>query len=115
MTDPLPQIRCGDSATVRVSFSTDGTPIDLTGCRVSWTVRSSATMGSTSDDDAAIAMVSTDGGPSGVVEFALSPSVTRVRPGDYQWDAQLVDAAGTVSSSRVGTIRFVQDVTKDVA
>lgn len=111
----LPLI-CGDSYTVRLTFDIAGTPVDLTGCRVSWTVRTTATArNSATDADALLAKVATDGDASGVVAFPLSSTDTRVRPGSYIWDAQLVDASGNVSSTRSGSIEFVQDVTKDVA
>lgn len=108
-------LKCGDTATVRLTFSAGGVATDLSGCRVSWTVRTTGTLGSTSDTDAVIAKVSTSGGPSGIVEFALSTSDTRQRPGPYVWDAQLVDTGGSVTSTQTGTLIFTQDVTKDVA
>lgn len=114
MSDAM-NLKCGDTSTVRLTFSTGGVATDLSGCRVSWTVRTTGTLGSTTDTDAVIAKVSTSGGPSGIVEFALSTSDTRQRPGSYVWDAQLVDSGGAVTSTQTGTLIFAQDVTKDVA
>ncbi len=114
MSDPI-ELKCGDTATVRLTFATGGVATDLSGCRVSWTVRTAGTLGSTTDTDAVVAKVSTSGDASGVVEFALSTSDTRQRPGSYVWDAQLVDTGGSVTSTQTGTLVFLQDVTKDVA
>ena len=118
MTDPI-RIKCGDSRTLRVTFrdATTGDPVDLTGCRVSWTVRTTGTLRSSTDVDAVLALV--DANPAnptaGAVTWSLTPTMTRHRPGVYVWDAQLVDGAGHVSSTETGQVEFVQDVTKDIA
>lgn len=118
----LVELKCGDSHTVTVRAMTPsspgvpGVPVDLSGCRVSWTMRSSGTMGSTSDDDATIAKVTTlpaDANTNEVV-WELSPAETRVRPGVYRHDVQIV-RDGRVTSSYTREVEFVQDVTKDIA
>lgn len=109
------ELICGDTRTIRVSFAQEGVPVLLApGDRVSWTVRDRESMGSVSDEDAVIAMVASVSAPVSSVDFVLSAEVTRVPPGAYRWDAQLV-RAGVVSSTRVGSVVFSQDVTKDVA
>ena len=116
MSDDTLVLRCGDTRTITLTFrdKATGDLIDLSGCRVSWTVRDPQTMASPDDTDAAIAKVSTDGNSSGAVTFDLSDEDTRQRPGVYAWDAQLV-RGDEVLSTQVGRVMFAQDVTKDVA
>ena len=113
MTDHLLSFRCGDTYTIRLTFTVDAVPLDLTGCRVSWTVRSTYTLDSTSDADALIAKVATDGGPSGIIDFDLSASDTRVPPGTHVCDVQVVRDGNVVSSEKM-LVPFRSDVTKDV-
>lgn len=122
MADPIPKLKCGDSHTVTVQAKTKATddapsvPVDISGCRVSWTLRTPATMRSTTDADAAIAKVTAvpEGVPVSSVEWDLSPTETRLRPGVYRSDVQIV-RDGRVVSTDVTDVEFCQDVTKDIA
>lgn len=102
---------CGDSRNLVFTE-----PFDLTGYDIRFTVRAASSLTSNDDSNALIAKTSADGITltDGIVTIELSDTDTRITPGTYKFDIQLVSPASFVSSTRPADIEFIGDVTKDV-
>ena len=106
----------GDSDVFTVTFKdSTGTPIDVTGWEVRYTVRDSvASTGTTSDTNAAISSLATiPVGTDGVAEFNVLPSETQIDPKKYLYDIQYKDTNGVIKSIPSGVLLVTADVTRD--
>ena len=103
----------GDSRDIGVTFKDkDGTPINLTGGAVFFTV--SRNQNPQNDDDALILKnVSSHADPeSGRTVIKLTPEDTDIKPGSFWYDVQLVDVEGNVLSKEKAQITVVSDITR---
>lgn len=104
----------GDNRNIDVSFfESDGTtPINLTGATVYFTVN--ANNAPASDTGAAITKdVSIHTDPEeGETRISLSPADTEIAPGTYNYDVQLKDSLGTVTSQDQGKFIVKPDITR---
>jgi len=97
----------GDTRTITATFvDSDGTPLDLTGGKVFFTVNASDTA---TDDTSAVVQVdvtSFDAPTTGVQAVTIpAASTTSVTPGTYWYDLQFVSSTGIVTS--LDKARFV--------
>lgn len=115
MTTPIKIIR-GDSKSLGVTFSSNGTPFDITGYSVFFTVKRECNISDANDDNALISKkVTVHSNPTaGVTAIPLTTSDTNQEGGIYYWDLQLVSGSGAVSSTQRGEIEFTNDITKRV-
>jgi len=106
----------GDSDVFTVTFKdSTGTPIDITGWEVRYTVRENyAETSIVSDTNAAISSLATITiGTDGVAEFNVTPSQTQIDPKEYRYDIQYKDALGVIKSIPSGILVVSSDVTRD--
>lgn len=89
-----------------------GTPVDLTGGTVWFTVNTS---NSPSTDSGAVIQKSTSSftdPTSGVVTFTLSSTDTDITPGTYYYDTQFVAADDSVTSTKRDKFIVISDITR---
>ena len=105
----------GDSSSIEVEFSQDGTPIDITGSTVFLTVKPALT-DDTGDTTAVIKVeVTSHTNPTaGITTIPLSATDTDVDPGDYYYDIQLVKD-GLVTSIPYQMLTVRADVTRRIS
>ena len=107
----------GDSHRIKVSFKeADGTAYDITDGKVFFTVTKETSPDN--DDNAVIALSDSDpqititNATEGLAEVQLTPDDTEQNPGDYYYDAQLVDAIGNVVSRDREVLKINPDITR---
>jgi len=106
-------MRRGDSLPIQLELTDDetGTPIDITGSTLYFTVKKRKT---DEDIDALIQKIVTvhDDPTAGITSFEVAPADTlSIELGDYYFDIQLV-LNGTVSTILVGEFELLYDITK---
>lgn len=109
-SSPLEFIR-RDTVTLTITFTDqDGTPIDLTGSTVFFTLKEKPT---DPDSEALIATSWTvhSDPTAGVTSVTLSTSQTDIDPGSYYYDFQIRDGGGAIQSTKKGTLVVLQDIT----
>ena len=99
----------GDTETVNVTITTDGTtPVDITGRTYASQIRSNAD----STTIAATLTCTLVTPASGTLKAVLSAADSAVlTPGYYQWDLQ-ENASGVISTILSGTVTVLADVTR---
>jgi predicted aspartyl protease len=101
----------GDSRTIKVTFKDSaGDLYDLTGATAYLTISKSANP--SSDENAVIQKTQTNLTGEGVVTFKLTPNDTEISPGNYWFDAQLVDAEENKLSRKRDKITVIPDITR---
>ena len=107
----------GDSHKIKVSFKeADESPYDITGGKVFFTVNKNNNP--QNDESADIKLDDSDSqitvtdAPAGLAEINLTPSDTELTPGEYYYDAQLVDAIGNVVSRDRDILKITPDITR---
>lgn len=108
----------GDDETIDITFSnSDGTPFNITGYTVFFTVKKECDIdiADTTDAKAIIkkSVTSHTNPTAGQTKISLSSTDTNQLPGIYYWDLQLVKL-GVVSSTQRGEIEFTTDITRRV-
>lgn len=90
------------SGTVTITNS-DGTPKDITGYTLFFTVKKNSNSITTDDSDAMISKtVTSHTNPSGGISaIYLSPTDTSLNPGSYIYDIKLKDASGSWVQSSI--------------
>lgn len=115
MAEKLTIIR-GDSAEIDVTFEdVDGTPINLTGKSVFFTVKEIDDIDGEDDSEAKISKkitVHTDP-TAGETQIALSSEDTDLSPKDYLYDLQIVSGGDVISTTK-DFLEIIQDVTKRI-
>ncbi len=101
-----------DDTNLNLTFTNkaDGTPIDITGYSVFFTVKQN--IGDT-DAEALIAkkVTSHSDAVNGKTTILITHIDSDLSEGDYMYDFQLVDTGGTVSSSQRDVFSVLNDVT----
>ncbi len=101
----------GDTKEVKVTITkADGSPFDLTGATITFTMKKDDT---DPDAEAVIqktAVISTPA--SGEALLTLTATDTNQDTGEYFYDFQLVDSSGKVTTLLKETISVLQDVTE---
>jgi hypothetical protein len=99
----------GDTETVSVTLTTDGTtPVDISGRIYTSQMRSTPDIPAI----AATAVCTVDDGPAGKLSAVFSAATTAaLDPGYYYWDLQ-ENASGTISTILSGTVTVLADVTR---
>lgn len=108
----------GDSRVININVvnEADGTPVDISGSKVYFTVSASPTP--TNDSTAALAVsTSSHVDPvNGITRLALTNSLTQNMPtGRLYYDVQVKDAQGDISSQLVGSFMVYGDITRSVS
>lgn len=104
----------GDDLTIELALTEeDGTPVNLTGTTVFFTVKKKL---ADSDEDAVISKEVTDHTEpeNGVAVISLDNDETDIAAGIYHWDIQILNA-GKISSINYGIFRVIPDVTRRTA
>jgi hypothetical protein len=103
----------GDSRTFNVNIrENDGSPFDLTGYTVFFTVKPEYK--SETDDGAFITKTYSNipNPETGVLSIDLASTDTDIRPGEHWYDIQLKSSANRVSSTRKAKFIVLYDVTR---
>jgi len=101
----------GDDKTITTTFKdADGVVIDITGYTVFFTAKSKVSL---ADADAEISKtITSHSDPTvGQTQIILSDSETDISVGKYFWDLQIKDTSDKISSTNMGELFIVQDVT----
>ena len=107
MSTKLPSVKSGDTWKFSFVWSTNNTPIDLSGCSGKMQIRDSA--GSLAAAATSVTIV----GSTGTVNVVFSSAVTALIPaGSYKSDLQLTFADGTVQSSSTVVITVEAGITE---
>lgn len=104
----------GDSRTLRVTVTSGGSPVDLTGYSIAFTVRPDE------DADAVITKSSADpteinitDAANGRLEIYLQPADTEnLQLRSYDYDVEITSPTGVVSTVVVGTLTILKDITR---
>lgn len=113
--------RRGDTKTIVIRLTTDGSPVDVTGYTATLTIN---TVKAPNIDvspvegqqifqavGAALSSPGTDGKIAfPMAQFAASPYVP---VGSYFYDVQITDVAGEIFTPLIGKFKVVQDITKN--
>ena len=108
----------GNSVTLNLLIKdTDGTPIDITGYTVWFTVRATIPATRIIDDTTALISVKQEAGDltdptHGITSMGLSPSKTNVATGDHFYDIQYSTDGVNRYSCSVGRFVIAPDVTR---
>ena len=98
-----------------INFTTNGSPVDITGYEVKFTVREEIPDTKVKDDtDAKIAKTYTNGGALGVIAVSLTADETNLDPKTYKYDIQYKKPNGDIFSSRAYDFVVHGDVTRSV-
>lgn len=107
-----------DTRTINVTITEDGSPLDITGYTIWFTVRDIGTLDNitsqTNDSDAVIHLentVHTDP-TNGVTTFILSKTDTNVDPKRYAYDVSMKDGSGNITTIVYGQVDIIADVTR---
>ncbi len=93
----------------------DGTPIDITGWTVWFTVRKKiAKTRVDSDENAVISKKYINGGTSGIVPITLTPEDTNIDPSEYLYDIQIKKDNGYVGKTDKWKFTIIGDITRDI-
>ena len=101
----------GDTASIEVQITQDGTPINITGYTVFFTAKKNL-----SDSDASAAIkkdITSHSDPvNGKTLVSLAPADTSsLAIGNYHWDLQLKSGAGAITSVTKQILEIIEDVT----
>ena len=102
----------GDDKTWNLAFKdAEGDPIDITGATVWFTAKENTT-----DEDASAVLqkqITSHSNPTqGETQLSLIPSDTdAMEVKDYEYDMQLVESSGKVSTFMRGKLNIIQDIT----
>lgn len=116
MTDTLNLIRWDDYS-IPVNFTnSDGTPYDLTGSTVRFTVKLESWIWTSDDVDAKISKTITShtDATNWVTNLVLSHTDTNIPIWEYVYDLQITTPWNSVHSSITWYINILQDVTKTI-
>lgn len=99
--------------TIRWTFTilNPSTPIDVTGYSFLLTVDPSSAPVNSSMNLFQLSGVLLDA-PNGIVQFSMSPTQSDQVPGEYFYDLQMTDVAGSIRTIAKGSFSFEQDITK---
>ena len=101
----------GDTAPDRFTITSEGIPVDITGCTFKLTVNSER-----DPTDATNQLFTVNGvitsAPAGNVDFSPTALQTDIAPGRYYYDVQMTDATTAIRTVQKGSYRIVQDITK---
>ena len=100
----------GDTYPIEWAIKSNGSPLDITGAQVWFTVDPSSAPVDASNNLFSISGTVTNG-PLGLIEFPVSPT-NADHIGDYFYDLQIKDTSGFIRTVEAGKFRFVQDITK---
>jgi hypothetical protein len=101
----------GDDKTINLTFTNSaGSPIDLTSASIFFTVKKY------SDDADASALISKKvtshtQATGGLSSVTISDSDSNIAIGNYKFDIQLVDSAGSVTTVTTGSFSIKRDIT----
>lgn len=99
----------GDTETVNVTITTDGTtPVDITGRTYAAQIRSNADANNISASFTCTIISAANGQVRATLSATDSAGLT---PGFYQWDFQ-ENASGVISTILAGTVTVLADVTR---
>lgn len=108
----------GDTWPIRLAFTNDDVPANITGWTIYFTVREKGTLPSltgTSTDTAAVikkSWVETSTPLTGVTSITLSTTDTNIAPGSYVYDVQIKNVAGEILTIVSGEFRVKPDTTR---
>ena len=108
-------IKRGDDDGFAIVFTNeDGTPMNLTGCVVWFTMRQRAADVEIKDDaDAPIHKEYTElTATDGIVDVELSNTDTDIESGEYLAEVQIKDAVGKIKSSAIFEVVIEDDITR---
>lgn len=106
-----------DSLKFTMNFTSDGSPVDLTGAEIRLTVRINSPKTDVTDDTEAkissLAVITDAVG--GVADFNITPSETDIDPLDYLYDIQYKDSTGFTRTINPKPLLFrvIGDITRD--
>lgn len=94
-------------------YSANGTPVNLTGAKVFFTVRADYAGSQTNDTDALITadVIAHTDPTAGKSQIELPPAKTNIAAGKYVYDVQVVDSAGKVTTIDIGEFKVLPHVT----
>ena len=93
------------SYTLTLTIKSTGLPKDITGATITFTVKDDMA----AEDSAALIQVNgtiTDG-PNGEARVDLTPVNTNVTPGLYNYDFELLDVLGNITTILAGEVRIL--------
>jgi hypothetical protein len=105
----------GDDITIDITFTDqDGVAVNLTNCKVYFTVKRD--LNDEDDEDALIEVDWTSHATplQGKTVLAITNEESDIDPGTYYYDLQLKDAAGKISSTQYGIFEVAPDVTRRI-
>lgn len=102
----------GDSHIINVKFDNNGTPLNISGYTVYFTVN--ASKNPTDDSTAAIQknITSHTNAALGQTTITLLPADTNSMLGNYFYDVQLKDPSGNVTSFKQDSLTVIADITR---
>ena len=104
----------GDTVSWSLTFTENGSPLDLTGAVITFTMKSKK---DDPDSDAVIQKVATlNADPTtGLATIVIPATETYPLLGQYHYDFQLVQSDGTVLTLAIGTVEVKYDITRSVS
>lgn len=92
----------------------DGTPVDITGCTIYFTVKDDSYITDTDDTDAIIQVVNTvhTDPTNWVTTFVLTHAMTEVPVWEYNYDIAITYPSGNKTSSAKCKIKVIERVTQ---
>lgn len=104
----------GATFTVTLTWTVDGSPVDLTGYDARAQVRSMVTSASTLVD-LTVGDGITLGGAAGTIALAISATDTAALPAPFAgvWDLEVESGAGVVTRLLAGAVTVTPEVTRD--
>jgi len=104
----------GDTWTLEMAFTDDGTPMNFTGCAAKCVVADSAGSAVVTFDSEATVPTITLGGTAGTLVMSQTAVTTAaLTAGVYEYDLQVTEADGAVTTYLRGEFRVVAEVTTD--
>lgn len=93
-------------------IDSNGDPIDATGWTIYFTVRTTASVTSITDDTSAVITKTVAGDISGIQNLTLTSTQTDIDPGTYKYDIQIKKSDDTISSSTPAIFIVNGDITR---
>lgn len=103
----------GTDNNIKVNFTENGEPVDITGITLLFTVKAKCDINSSDDEDALIQKNITEhtDPTQGETEIILDNTDTDIPAGNYLWDLRILDG-DTITQTQRDELEIIEPITK---
>lgn len=112
--DLSPLVR-GDDWTLKLSLTSNKSPLDITGYTFWLTLKSDIAMADPGDLQVTAVPASPEDAAAGIIYISATNIQTgSLEPRTYLYDIQQVDGSGNVQTLMIGKVKVVSDITRSI-